>query len=77
MIVSRIGILPWQKWPISANNMKKTFFALVFLFVLVLFLYGTVAALVNQGHGLFNALLTFVLVGLGAGALVWFARPGK
>jgi len=50
--------------------MKKTFVLILLLFALVIFLYGAVAALVNQGHGLINALLTFGLVGAGAGALV-------
>ena len=57
--------------------MKKTLLIILFLFASVLFFYGAVSALVNQGQGLATALLTFVLVGLGAGALVWFARPGK
>lgn len=57
--------------------MKKTLVVITLLFASVMFFYGAVAALVNQGHGLLNALLTFVLVGLGAGALIWFARSGE
>ncbi len=57
--------------------MKKTFVTILVLFALVIFFYGAVAALVNQGHGLFNSLLTFALVGVGAGALIWFMRPDK
>jgi len=57
--------------------MKKTFVIIILLFASVIFFYGAVAALVNQGHGLFNSLLTFVLVGLGAGALIWFMRPDR
>ena len=57
--------------------MKKTFVIILVLFALVIFFYGAVAALVNQGHGLLNALLTFVLVGVGAGALIWLTRPDR
>lgn len=57
--------------------MKKTFILIILLFAAILFFYGAVAALVNQGHGLAGSLLTFVLVGLGAGALIWFVRPDR
>lgn len=57
--------------------MKKTFVIILLLFALVIFFYGAVAALVNQGHGLSSALLTFVLVGVGAGALIWLMRPDE
>ena len=57
--------------------MKKTFVIILALFALVIFFYGAVAALVNQGHGLLNSLLTLVLVGIGAGALIWLMRPDR
>ena len=57
--------------------MKKTFVIILILFALVIFFYGAVAALVNRGHALSSALLTFVLVGVGAGALIWLMRPDE
>jgi len=57
--------------------MKKVLLVVLFLFAAVAFFYGVVASLVNQGQGLMQALLTFVLVGAGALALVWFARPDE
>jgi len=57
--------------------LKRPVLVIAAFFLAIMFFYGAVAALVNQGHGLIHALLTFVLVGAGAGMLVWFARPDR
>ncbi len=57
--------------------MKRPVLVVAAIFLAVLFFYGAVSALVNQGHGLLQALVYFVLVAAGAGALVWFVRPGR
>ena len=55
--------------------MTKTFLVIGALFAAILFFYGAVSALVNQGHPLGSALITFVLVVAGAALLIWVVKP--
>ena len=58
--------------------MKKILIALAVTIGIVIFLYGALAALVNQGLDLVTALAVFFAVILGGAGLVWLLRdkPG-
>jgi hypothetical protein len=54
--------------------MKKLALWLGALLALLMLLYGTLSALVNQGHSLPAAVALLIAVAGGAGLLVWFVR---
>ncbi len=54
--------------------MKKVLIALAIFLGIFIFLYGAIAALVNQGLSLGTALTVFFLVIAGGGGLVWILR---
>lgn len=58
--------------------MKKILITLAALIGIVIFLYGALAALVNQGLDLVTALAVFFAVILGGAGLIWILRdkPG-
>ena len=58
-------------------HMKKTLLIAVALLAALIFFYGAVSALVNQGHSLASSLTTFVLVGAGTATLIWFIKSGR
>jgi uncharacterized membrane protein len=54
--------------------MKKILIALAIFIGVFMFLYGAIAALVNQGLSLGTALTVFFLVVVGGAGLVWILR---
>ncbi len=57
--------------------MKKTLLVIAIVFAILMFFYGGVSALVNQGHGLGNALFTFAAVIAGGIGLIWMVKSGR
>ena len=57
--------------------MKKLLVVTAVVFAVLMIFYGGVSALVNQGHGLGNALFTFAAVIAGGLGLVWMVKSGK
>ncbi len=54
--------------------MKKILIAFAIFLGIFMFLYGAIAALVNQGLSLGTALTVFFLVVVGGAGLVWILR---
>ena len=57
--------------------MKKLLLVTAVVFALLMIFYGGVSALVNQGHGLGKALLTFSTVIVGSIGLIWMIKSGR
>lgn len=57
--------------------MKKILIALAVTIGLIIFLYGALAALVNQGLDLVTALAVFFAVILGGAGLIWVLRDNQ
>jgi hypothetical protein len=57
--------------------MKKILITLGVLIGIIIFLYGALAALVNQGLDLTTALTVFFAVILGGAGLIWVLRDNQ
>ncbi|WP_456447118.1 hypothetical protein [Thiolapillus sp.] len=57
--------------------MKKLLLATAVVFAILMIFYGGVSALVNQGHGLGQALFTFTAVIAGGIGLIWMVKSGR
>ncbi len=57
--------------------MKKILIALAVTIGVIIFLYGALAALVNQGLDLVTALAVFFAVILGGAGLIWVLRDNQ
>ncbi|WP_154662391.1 hypothetical protein [Thiolapillus brandeum] len=57
--------------------MKKLLLVTAIAVAALMMFYGGVSALVNQGHGLGKALLTFTAVIAGGVGLVWMVKSGR